>query len=310
MRILITGGTGTIGAALISALLDRGDEVVALTRDRHRADGRLAGGGNDRLEIAAWADPLATLPPAEAIAGADAVVNLIGEPISQRWTPEVKRRIRDSRVQTTRNLVAGIRAADPQRRPHTLVAGSATGVYGSRGEEEVDEHAAAGDDFLAGVVLDWEKEADAAVDLLRVAVMRTGVVLSPSGGALATMLPFFTLGVGGPVAGGRQYVPWVHLDDVVGAFVSVLDDERMSGPFNLTAPQPARNSELSRGLGRALHRPAFLPVPALALRALYGEMAGVVTGGVRAVPRRLQEAGYEFRHPELEAALRDVLERR
>jgi hypothetical protein len=140
--------------------------------------------------------------------------------------------------------------------------------------------------------------------------MRTGVVLSPSGGALATMIPFFRLGVGGPVAGGRQYVPWVHLDDVVGAFASALDDQRKTGPFNVTAPRPATNSELSRALGRALHRPAFLPVPSLGLRALYGEMAQVVIDGVRAVPRRLTEAGHEFRHPELEPALRDVLEHR
>ncbi len=307
MRVLITGATGTLGLAVSAALLDRGDEVVALTRDRHRAAGRLPEGNGRRLEVLAWADPLATPPPAEAIAGTDAVVNLLGEPISQRWTPEVKRRIRDSRVAATDNLVEGIRAVDPERRPRTLIAGSATGIYGAHGEEEVDEHAAAGDDFLAGVVVAWEAAARASEDLLRVAVMRTGVVLSPSGGALATMLPFFRLGVGGPVAGGRQYVPWVHLDDVVGAIAKALDDERMSGPFNLTAPEPARNSELARALGRALHRPAFLPVPAFGVRALYGEMAEVVTGGVRAVPRRLLELGHEFRHPELEPAVRDVL---
>jgi uncharacterized protein (TIGR01777 family) len=310
MRVLITGATGTLGVALSYALLARGDEVIVLTRDRQRAAGRLPHGPGGRLEILAWPDPLAAPPPAEAMHGTDAVVNLLGEPISQRWTPAVKRRIRDSRVQATRNLVRGIRAADPERRPRTLVTGSATGIYGPHGDEEVDERTAAGEDFLAGVVVAWEAEARAAQDLLRVAVMRTGVVLSPSGGALAAMLPFFRLGLGGPVAGGRQYVPWVHLDDVVRAFLGALDDPRRSGPFNLAAPRPARNSELSAALGRALRRPAFMPVPSFGVRALYGEMAQVVIDGVRAVPRRLTELGYEFRHPELEPALRDVLEHR
>lgn len=310
MRVLITGATGTLGVAVMTALLDRGDDVIALTRDRHRASARLPEGSARGVEVLAWADPLTTPPPADAIAGTDAVVNLIGESISQRWTPEVKRLIHDSRVEATRSLVEVIQAVDPARRPRTLVAGSATGFYGPRGPEELDERATAGYDFLADVVVAWEAEAQAAEDVLRVAVMRTGVVLSPSGGALATMLPFFKLGIGGPVAGGRQYVPWVHLDDVVGAIMRALDDERMSGPFNLTAPQPAHNSEFARALGRALHRPAVLPVPAFGVRALYGEMAQVVTGGVRAVPRRLLDLGHEFRHPQLEPALRDVLGRR
>ena len=310
MRVLITGATGTLGVALAAALLDRGDQVVALTRDGRRAAGLLPKGGDRAPEVLEWPDPLAAPPPADAIAGAGAVVNLIGEPISQRWTAEAKLRIRESRVHATRNLVEGIRSVDPERRPRALVAGSATGFYGSHGGEEVDESSGPGEDFLAGVVVAWETEARAAEELLRVAVMRTGVVLSPSGGALATMLPFFRLGVGGPVAGGRQYVPWVHLDDVVGASLRALDDERMSGPFNLTAPQPASNAELSRANGRALHRPAKLPVPAFAVRALYGEMAQVVIGGVRAVPRRLLELGHRFRHPELEPAVRDVLGRR
>jgi uncharacterized protein (TIGR01777 family) len=171
----------------------------------------------------------------------------------------------------------------------------------------VAEDATAGDDFLAEVVVAWEAEARAAGEVVRVALMRTGVVLSPSGGALATMLPFFRLGLGGPIAGGRQFVPWVHLDDVVGALLWAIEDEQLSGPFNVTAPEGATNAELSRALGRALHRPAVLPVPGLALRLLYGEMSQVVLTGVRAVPRRLTEQGFEFRHPELEPALRDVL---
>ncbi len=309
MRVAITGATGTLGRALVATLLGRGEQVLALTRDSRGAAERLPDGAGQALQLVEWPDPQGAPPPAEALAGAGAIVNLIGEPISQRWTSDAKRRIRESRVDTTRNLVAGIRALAPDRRPKVLVAGSATGLYGAHGAEEVDEGGAAGEDFLAGVVVDWEAEACAAEDLLRVAVMRTGVVLSPSGGALATMLPFFKLGVGGPVAGGRQYVPWVHLDDVIGAILRALDDERMTGPFNVTAPHPASNSELSRALGRTLRRPAFLPVPAVAIRALYGEMADVVIDGVRAVPRRLLELGHEFRHPQLEPALREVLGR-
>jgi uncharacterized protein (TIGR01777 family) len=189
-----------------------------------------------------------------------------------------------------------------------LVSQSATGYYGPRGDEPVDESDAAGKDFLAGVTVEWEREAGKATSAgVRVATTRTGVVLSAQGGALEKMLPPFKLGVGGPVAGGKQYVPWVHLDDVVGAMLRCLDDDAASGPINLTAPNPVTNAELSKTLGRVLHRPAVLPVPGLALKALYGEMAMIVLTGQRAVPARLGELGYEYRHPRLEDALRDVL---
>jgi uncharacterized protein (TIGR01777 family) len=190
-----------------------------------------------------------------------------------------------------------------------LVSQSASGFYGPRGDEELTEDAPAGDDFLAGVVVGWEGEATRAAAELRVALTRTGVVLSPEGGALAKMLPFFRLGVGGPVAGGRQYVPWIHLDDVVGALMFCLDNAGAAGPVNLAAPNPVTNAELSRTLGRVLNRPAVLPVPAFALKLLYGEMAQIVVTGQRVVPARLNQLGYEFRHPDLEAALRDVLGR-
>ena len=307
MRVVITGATGTIGRETAGVLLERGDTVVALTRDRERAIDRLGGHAGERLELHEWPDPETAPPPAAALADADAVVNLIGEPIAQRWSDDARQRIRSSRVLTTRQLVAGVRGLDPGSRPATLVTGSATGIYGPRAGEPVSEDAGIGDGFLAEVVVAWEAEARAAEDMLRVAVMRTGVVLSPQGGALARMLPFFRLGVGGPVAGGRQYVPWVHLSDVAGAVLHALDDARMHGSANVTAPQAATNAELSRALGRVLRRPAVLPVPGLALRVLYGEMAQVVTTGVHAVPRRLQELGYEFRQPALEPALRDVL---
>ncbi|HUA03876.1 MAG TPA: TIGR01777 family oxidoreductase [Solirubrobacteraceae bacterium] len=315
MRVVVTGATGMIGRSLVSALLARGEEVVALSRDAERGRRAL----DDRVSVYAWADPLAEPPPADALTGADAVVHLIGEPVAQRWSDEAKEAIRESRVASTRSLVQGLLALAPDARPSILVSQSATGYYGPRGSEPVLESTAAGEptpagnDFLAGVVVAWEREALAASSssngAVRVVVTRTGVVLSPSGGALAKMLPFFRLGIGGPVAGGRQYVPWVHLDDVVGAMAFCLGNHDATGPVNLTAPTPATNTELSRALGRVLKRPAFLPVPALALKALYGEMAEIVVTGQRAVPARLEELGYHFRYPELEPALRDVLDR-
>ncbi len=277
--------------------------MIALSRDPQRL-GRVLGAG---VQARAWPDPAAAPPDAAALAGAEAVVNLLGEPISQRWSDGAKQRIRDSRVLGTRNLVTGLRALTADQRPKVLVSQSATGFYGSLGGQAVDESAPAGSDFLAGVVRDWEAEALAAADELRVVVTRTGVVLAADGGALAKMLPFFRLGLGGPVASGRQFLSWVHLDDVVGAILHCLDDERATGPINVTAPSPVENREFSRTLGRVLHRPALLPVPAFALRLLYGEMSEIVTTGQRAVPGRLQELGYQFARPQLEAALRDVL---
>jgi uncharacterized protein (TIGR01777 family) len=188
-----------------------------------------------------------------------------------------------------------------------LVSQSAVGYYGPRGDEPLDESAPAGDDFVAHIAADWEAEALAAAELdLRVATTRTGVVLARGGGALQKMLPFFKLGVGGPVAGGRQYVPWVHLDDVAGAIAFALDTEALQGPVNVTAPEPATNRDLSRALGRVLRRPAIAPVPAVALKLLYGEMSTIVTTGQRAVPARLTELGYGFRRPDLEEALREA----
>jgi uncharacterized protein (TIGR01777 family) len=256
-----------------------------------------------------WAEPTVAPPPADALAGADAVVHLLGEPIDQRWTAAAKRAIRDSRVLSTRMLVEALCALPGGDRPRALVSQSATGIYGMRDAQPLDEAAPPGEGFLARVVAEWEREARAAASLVRVVCARTGVVLSPRGGALARMLPFFHLGVGGPVAGGRQYISWVHLDDVVGAVVHCLDEARVDGPVNVTAPSPVTNAEFATALGRVLGRPALLPVPASALRLLYGEMAQVVTGGQRVLPRRLKALRYAFRRPELEPALRDALAR-
>ncbi len=302
-RVVITGATGTIGTAVCGALLERGDEVVALSRDPGRARAMLG----DRVQAFAWADPSREPPPLEALAGADAVVHLLGEPLDKRWTEETKAKVRDSRVLGTRSLVRGLQRVPDDRRPKALVSQSAAGYYGPSDDRELDEDAPAGADFLAGVVSAWEAEATAAESMLRVARTRTGVVLSPHGGALARLLPFFRAGVGGPVAGGRQYVPWIHITDVAQGLLFALDEPRASGALNLVAPIPVTNAEFSRALGRALHRPAVVPVPAFAMRALYGEMAEVVTTGQRLIPRRLQQLGFEFRFLEVELALRDLL---
>jgi uncharacterized protein (TIGR01777 family) len=296
VKVAVTGATGVIGRAVVRELVGRGDSVVALSRNPTGAD--------LGVEVAEWRRPKEEPAPAAAFAGVDGVVHLLGEPIAQRWSEDVKREIRDSRVLGTRNLVAGMRGAGVS----VLVSQSATGYYGPRGDETVDESADPGSDFLASVVVDWEAEARAAEQLgLRVALCRTGVVLSPTGGALEKMLTPFKLGVGGPVAGGDQYLPWVHIDDVVGALLFALDSPDAAGPINVTAPTPVTNREFSRALGRALHRPAFMPVPGFAIRSLYGEMAAIVTTGVRAEPRRLEQLGYAFRRPELAGALEAAL---
>ena len=275
MRITITGGTGLIGSKLTARLRERGDDVTTLSLRR------------DEL--------------APKLEGRDAVVHLAGENLAQRWTADAKREILESREQGTRRLVAAL----PES-VRTLVCASAVGYYGPRGDEEVTEEDGPGDDFPARVCVVWEREAEAAD--ARVVRVRTGVVLDASGGALAKMLPPFKLGLGGPVAGGRQYLPWIHVDDLVGIYVAALDGTGWQGPVNATAPNPVTNAEFSKALGRALRRPAVLPVPGFALRALYGEMATIVTTGQRAVPRAALSHGYRFEHPDLDEALSNALQ--
>ena len=303
MRVVVTGATGLIGAAVTRSLRARGDEVVALSRNRELAQQRL---GAD-VEVHEWSQPQEQPPPAAALERADAVINLLGEQIAQRWSSDVKREIRDSRVLSTRLLAAAIAALPDGSRPKALVSQSAVGYYGPRGDERLDEHAPAGSDFLASVTADWEREARTASPSARVVHTRTGVVLARHGGALAKMLTPFRMGVGGPVAGGQQYVPWIHLDDVAAALIHCAADERAAGPINVTAPTPVTNRKLSRALGHVLHRPAVLPIPALALRLLYGDMASIVVTGQRAVPTQLQALGFGFAYTELEPALRDIL---
>jgi uncharacterized protein (TIGR01777 family) len=293
MKVAITGATGLIGARLVRALAARGDTVVALSRDPARA--------RERLGVeAAGPDPATGTAPVEVLSGIDALVNLAGEPIAQRWTEAAKQRIRSSRVDRTEKLVAAMGIADPP--PRVLVSASAAGYYGDRGEQLLDESAPPGDDFLASLCVAWERAADAAGGV-RVVKIRTGVVLDRAGGALAKMLPPFRAGLGGPVAGGRQYMPWISIEDIVGIYLAALTEDAWSGPVNASAPTPVTNGEFSRALGRALKRPALLPVPAFALRALFGEMATVLTASLRMVPRRALDLGYEFIHPELDGAL-------
>lgn len=301
MNVTLTGATGLIGTKLVAALTARGDTVTVLSRNPARASAALG------VEAHAL-DPVAGAAPAAALAGRDAVVHLAGEPVAQRWNAKVKQRILESRELGTRNLVAGLRDAEP--RPAVLVSSSAVGIYGKHGDEEVVEDAPPGDDFLARVCVAWEREALEAEALgLRVVLVRTGIVLDPDGGALKTMLPPFKAGVGGPVAGGGQYMPWIHVDDLVGLYLAALDDAAWRGPVNGSAPAPVTNREFSKALGRALRRPAVAPVPALALRMLYGEMAEIVTEGQRAVPAAALAHGFTFRHAELDEALRSALAR-
>lgn len=299
MRVTISGATGLIGPAVIERLRARGAEVTVLSRDPDRAQRRLG------LPAVGW-DPMREPAPAQALSGRDAVVHLAGEEVAQRWSEDAKSAIRDSRVLGTRNLVAGMRDADAA--PRALISSSAIGIYGARHEEPLDEDAPHGYGFLAETCEAWEREAQAASQLgVRVVCMRTGVVLDARGGALAKMLPPFKMGVGGPVAGGRQYVSWIHLHDLAGLFLAAIESEAWTGPVNATAPEPVTNRELSRALGRALRRPSLLPVPGAALRLLYGEMSEIVTTGQRVLPAKALVLGFQFEHPQLEEALRSVL---
>ena len=301
MKVTITGATGLIGRRIVERLRARGDEVVVLSRDPDRAKASLG------VPAFAW-DPLEDRAPLTALTGTDAVLHLAGENVAQRWTSSCRQVIKDSREIGTRNLVAGIAAAEP--RPSVLISSSAVGYYGPHGDEIVTEEDPPGRDFLAEVCVAWEREALAAAALgLRVSMLRTGVVLDRSGGALKKMLLPFRLGVGGPVAGGKHYMPWIHIDDMAGFFIAALDDGRWSGPVNACAPEPVTNKAFSKALGRALHRPAVAPVPAFALRLMYGDMAEIVVTGQRVVPRRAVELGYTFEHADLDEALHSALAR-
>ena len=301
MRVLVTGATGLIGSALCDALLARGDEVVGLTRNPDSARPR-----NPTVHWHAW-QATTERPPAEALADVDAVVNLIGEEINQRLTDQAKVKVRESRLVSTRNLLQGIEAAPSK--PKVFIGQSAIGYYGDRGAQILDEESQPGEGFTAEIPIDWEaaeRKAEGVVP--RVVIFRTGLVISKRGGLLKQLLLPFKLGVGGPIAGGEQFMSWIHIDDEVGLILWALDDDQVAGVVNATAPNPVTNREFSTALGRALHRPAFMPVPKFAVSALRGgELADAVAGGARVLPRRALDMGYEFHHPELDEALRSAL---
>jgi uncharacterized protein len=303
VRVLVTGASGLIGSALCDALFSRGDDVVGLTRDPSRSRS-----ANPRVTWRSW-QPTLERPDPASFEGVEAVVNLAGERIDQRWSEESKRKIMESRRTATHNLVQAIEALAPERRPKVLVSGSAVGYYGDRGGEALQEDDSPGTGFDSEVAQAWEKEAHPVEHFgVRLAIVRTGQVLARKGGMLGQLLTPFKLGVGGPLAGGEQYLSWIHIEDEIGILLWAIDDESVSGVVNAAAPNPATNKEFSKALGRALNRPAVVPVPGFVLDLKFGqEFGGILRGGQRVLPKRTQELGYEFRHPDLDEALADVL---
>lgn len=309
MRALVTGATGFLGRRLVARLQATGASVSVLSRDADRARASL--GGN--VESFAW-DPSGGRPPEAAFRSADGrpvdvVFHLAGEPVAEgRWTDDKKDRVLRSRQDGTRHLVETI--ADLTARPPLLVSASAVGFYGDRGDETLDEASSPGGDFLAIVCEAWEREAERAEALgVRVVRVRIGVVLGEGGGALDRMLTPFKLGLGGRLGSGAQWMPWVHVEDVVGLLLHAVATPSLRGPVNAVSPQPARNADFTRALGKALHRPAIFPVPAAALRLAFGELAGVLLASQRVLPRVAERSGYRFAHPDLPGALRATLDR-
>jgi uncharacterized protein (TIGR01777 family) len=307
MRVFVAGGTGLIGSRLVPRLIERGHVPVVLTRRAAAARQQFGDSCSivegDPMQPGAWMD---------AAAGCDAAINLTGESIfNRRWNEEFKRLLHDSRVRSTENIVQALArqprtAAGPAR---VLVNASAIGYYGPLGDEEVTEDHPAGNDTLARLCIDWERAArHGETHGLRVAIVRVGVVLAREGGALAQMIGPFKSFVGGPVGSGRQWISWIHREDIVGIFLMALDNTSASGPINGTAPNPVTNKEFSQTFGQALHRPSFLPTPPFALRLMLGEVADVVTTGQRVIPRRALELGYTFRFASAGPALADILQ--
>lgn len=301
-HIVLAGATGLIGPKLARELVSRDHRVTVLVRDPESARRKLPG----MAGYLSWSSSMKDGEWRNAIATADAVINMAGAPVAARWTDQQKQRIRESRVQGTRNLVDAIAAAE--RKPAVLINASAVGYYGSSETATFPEDAPAGNDFLGIVCRDWEKEADRAREFgVRVVLLRTGIVLDPDGGALAKLLPTFKLGLGGPLGSGRQWFPWIHRDDELDIILWALENEHVEGPLNAAAPGITTNKEFSNILGNVLHRPALFPVPTFALKLVFGGGATALTEGQRAVPERTTKLGYRFKFPELEPALRDLL---
>ena len=298
MHVLVTGSSGFVGNHMVPFLLENGYQVTGV--DRAPAKNPITGDGFRFIE----ADTTQTSDWQDAVNEADAVINLAGVSIFRRWTEKTKKLIYDSRILTTRNVVAAI----PEDRETVLCSTSAVGFYGARGDEAIDESASAGDDFLARISIDWEGEAiKAEKKATRVVLDRFGIILGKAGGALGTMLPAFRLGLGGPLGNGNQWFPWVHIADLIRAHRFVLEQPDISGPVNFTAPNPVRNRDLAKSLGKALNRPAFFKVPGFVLRLAAGEFGEVLLNGQRVYPAMLLDKGFEFTYPTIEQALRDAL---
>ena len=296
MRVLVSGPGGLVGSALVESLTGAGDEVLGLTRSAPEPGAAVR-----------W-DPAAGELDASGLEGLDAVVHLAGENVTHgRWTAARKERIRVSRVEGTRLLSEALAACE--RKPATLVSASAIGYYGDRGDEICVEETAPADDFLARVAVDWERSTAAAADAgIRVVNLRIGVVLSPRGGMLAKVGPLFRLGLGGRVGSGRQYLSWITLEDLVGVIEEILKSSQLTGPVNAVSPGPVTNLEFTRTMGRLLRRPALLPLPAPLVKLVWAEMGEtLLLASTRVEPARLTAAGYAFRHPDIDTALRDLL---
>jgi uncharacterized protein (TIGR01777 family) len=299
MKILITGGTGFVGSNLAKVLVRAGHQVVAVGRSEPQPQL-----DQEPYRFVA-ADTTRSGPWQKELTDADAVVNLAGATIFRRWTQKYKKQIYDSRILTTRHVVDAL----PSDANVVLCSASGSGYYGSRGDAVLKEDERAGSDFLARVSIDWEKEALLASDKgVRVAVMRFGVILGRDGGAMAKLVPAFKMFVGGPLGSGNQWFPWLHLDDLMAAIVFVLEHQEASGPLNFCAPNPVRNRELAQALGKVLGRPSFMPAPAFMIRLAMGEFGDVFLGSQRTVPDRLLSYGFAFQYPEIEEAIRAVVE--
>lgn len=298
MNYLVTGATGFIGRHLVEFLLSRGDSVNYLARHRSKTM-------DSRAAFHCW-NP-GEMPPLSSVPRLDAVINLAGEPIAQRWNTEVKQRIHSSRVEGTRQLVTAIAAL--AHKPAVLVSASAVGYYGDRGNEILTESSAPGADFLAQLCIDWEREAiRARASGLRVVTPRIGVVLGSDGGALKQMLAPFRLGLGGKFGAGGQWMPWIHLADLVRLLVFAAETQAVSGPLNATSPDSVTNAQFTAELARALHRPAIFPIPKFALRLALGEVADFLTASSRVLPAAATQAGFHFEHSQLDAALNNLLQ--